>query len=583
MTIKRIDERLAFQCAVNSCESLKKAILEIVYNACDYGNDVVITLTGEKENDKFNLKSFRVEDNGCGMSHDTVMQKFFGAYWDSDSHDNANQSGLMGVGTATPLKYFKEIEVKTTTSGLIPEEWECHPDSIEEIERTFTENSELKKGDLDTEWRYYSINLSKIEFVGVDKANDNDSGTTVTVSSPNRKLRIDIEEIIQMLSRRMSWLKGNNKMKLVIEDGSPGRPKQFVIKPFDEHDSFPVISVIAQVNGKSDKDMLVQCMKDNVAAITVPKPKLFDDVKFDVRLVGSEESDRSKDKMFVLDICGSNVYDDNKGAAALAKLGVDKFTGGAGFCRRVHGYISTNNIKLKSALRHNRTILDMDDENVKEFISYVQQVFRALHSQYTKANEHISDDEDEVVRSGIEEVLDLTFKENGKRRHKKGKANNTSVHKSWCCSSCGMTWKTPKAFRPTYCAEGNINDEEGCTSGDIGPKQNKTTGAAIKVNWCASLGDWLPASYNPTENVVLLSRSHPDFIPQGGVKKSRAERIIRGAEKALFAVAVHRAKETNEDIETTYPELLRDRYKASRNNSHKRSCEKFWDAQGVRP
>jgi len=569
MSIKRIDERLAFQCAVNSCESLNKAILEIVYNACDYGNDVAISLIGERLDDgKFNLNSFRVEDNGCGMSHDTVMQKFFGAYWDSDSHDNALQSGLMGVGTATPLKYFKEIEVKTTTSGFIPDEWECHSDSLSEIKSTFGKMSSLKNGDLDTEWRNYCINLSKIEFTGVEPAKDNDSGTIVTVKSPNRKLVIKIDEVVSMLSRRISWLKGNNKMKLSIEDGSRGRPKQFVIKPFDEYDSFPVSSVIAQANGSSSKDVLVQCMKDSVPPLIVKNPKSFKDIKFDVRLIGADESDRAKDKMFVLDICGSNVYDDNKGAAALAKLGVDKLSGGAGFCRRVHGYISTNNINLKSALRHNRTILDMDDENVKEFVSYIQEVFKALHSQYMKANEHISDDEDEVVRSGIEEVLDLTFKENGKRRKKKENTTRLPEHKSWQCDSCNKSWKTLKSFRPTYCAEGNIKGEEGCNSGDIRPKQNKTSGSAVKVT---------------VDNVVTLSRSHPDFIPQGGVKKSRAERIIRGSEKALFAVAVHRAKENNEDIEKTYPELLRDRYKASRNNSHKRSCEKYWGKEGVLP
>jgi hypothetical protein len=581
--IKRIDERLAFQCAVNSCESLLRAILEIVFNACDYGNEVVVFLTGEIENGKFVLKSFRVEDNGCGMSHDTVMQKFFGAYWDSDSHDNANQSGLMGVGTATPLKYFKEILVKTTTSGFIPEEWECHPDSLDEISRTFSDKSTLKNGELDTEWRNYAINLSKINFVGVETVADNDSGTVVTVSSPNRKLYIDVEEVIQMLSRRISWLKGNNKMKLVVEDGTPGRPKQYIIKPFDEYDSFPVTSVIAQVNGKSDKPILVQCMKDSVKPIEVPGPKIFNDIKFDVRVIGSGDSDHRKEKMFVMDVCGSNVYDDNKGNAALSKIGVLKLTGGVGFMTRIHGYVSTNNLKLKTALRHNRTILDMDDENVKVFIAYVQKVFKSLHAQYMKANEHISDDEDEIVRSGVEEMLDLTFRENGKRRQKKNKGGKVSAHKAWQCNSCGKNWKTLKSFRPTYCAEGHIDGDEGCKSGDVGPKHNRTTGSAIKVSWCATLGDWLPASYSPDDNVVVLSRSHPDFIPNGGAKKSRDERIIKGAEKALFAVAVYRAKENGEDIDTAYPELLRDRYRASRNSKHKRACEKYWEANSARP
>src|SRR5947207_1600485 len=60
-------------------------------------------------------KSIICEDNGTGLTHDEFLNRFCGAYAESETHHDTDRAGRNGVGTKTYTSIADRIIVRTTT------------------------------------------------------------------------------------------------------------------------------------------------------------------------------------------------------------------------------------------------------------------------------------------------------------------------------------------------------------------------------------------------------------------------------------------------------------------------------------
>src|SRR6266446_5725590 len=92
--------------AKESSPSILAVILELGENARDNATDVTLTIevdSSRHEKQGWILKPSRIvcEDNGTGLTHEEFLEKFCGAFSESEAHHEVDRAGRNGVGTKT--------------------------------------------------------------------------------------------------------------------------------------------------------------------------------------------------------------------------------------------------------------------------------------------------------------------------------------------------------------------------------------------------------------------------------------------------------------------------------------------------
>ena len=108
--------------AQESSPSIAAVLLELTENARDNGTEVTLTLEVDRHRQDgaghvLVLKRVICEDNGTGLTHSEFLNRFCGAFSDSDAHRETDRAGRNGVGTKTYTSIADRVIVTTTTGG----------------------------------------------------------------------------------------------------------------------------------------------------------------------------------------------------------------------------------------------------------------------------------------------------------------------------------------------------------------------------------------------------------------------------------------------------------------------------------
>jgi hypothetical protein len=134
-----------------------------------------------------------------------------------------------------------------------------------------------------------------------------------------------------------------------------------------------------------------------------------------------------------------------------------------------------------------------------------------------------------------------------------------------------------------------VDGKDGCGSDAVARKANSghehkvdsLEADAIDVVWVKTLGSFVPARYEEAEKRVELARLHPDFILSTGTKKEAQERVVRGVERSLFAIATALSSKEHRTVEETYAMLLRNHFWSSASSAHKTACRIVWEKENI--
>lgn len=262
-------------------------------------------------------------------------------------------------------------------------------------------------------------------------------------------------------------------------------------------------------------------------------------------------------------------------------MSLDKFENHTGFAYRVHGYVKCNDLKLKHALRHNKSAIETQDKYASIFFDYVVRLFKELNKIYVSYLDQFNvNQEDEILKEVKAEFANiLSTKTDGtiSKSQTDGTQFYENKHAEYVCNSCNKSWKVPKMKTPTYCAEYNINGEEGCGSRDISRKTVKTTTPDFK--WLPYHGNFLPARYEETTNTIYLAKFHPVFITAQTGKNKTSYIKSAAITQSLIALTIQQSKST--DFEAAWCANLKKQFQSKRSNQHTLECIKVWKENNI--
>ena len=113
----------AYQARKYAQESSPSSIavcLELTENARDNATEVTLTIDVESSKLESGInvliqKRIISEDNGTGLTHSEFLNRFCGAFSDSEVHREVDRAGRNGVGTKTYTSIADRVIVTTTT------------------------------------------------------------------------------------------------------------------------------------------------------------------------------------------------------------------------------------------------------------------------------------------------------------------------------------------------------------------------------------------------------------------------------------------------------------------------------------
>jgi hypothetical protein len=570
-----IDQDRVFLQMIQSNTNFTRTLKELVENSIDADADRIhVHIEGHKTaKGKFSIEGVTVKDTGIGMSHGRVLVKFRGLCQENERHDEGTYSGKNGVGVKTLFNFFRNMDVTTTTSGLISE-WEYWiPEDIKDtVVKSFEQSTDLRPGSADTVLRSYHLERDRAVMKSPWKEADSaEQGTTIKLSTVHSGKRILVEEqeIIDMLSTHIDFINRcnrNNIDKNLTRDSkngiflTMGDHKKLMIKTIDADWSSSDFSVsngygsYLKATGSSDNGIHFSFINkegditnnavdrsDFIPAFEDPdkefqdgKETLLEDVHFNMQLTYGLQP---KDKKILCQVSGSNVN--------IPESMWNSISQGHGFKSALRGVITTNNPLLKRALRHNRTDMEEGDPTVRAFWSYVRTVFAKM----TKYYEHFqgdmnveSDDKSlEDLKGNLKNLFTLTRLPNANS----GSSASEPKNSYWECNNCGHTWSSPKEQgKPSKCPSC------GSYSEDISRKKNggRDSFNVVWVNSIPDVGPFVAAHYEKSTNTLRLNNLHPDFMRLNTVPKKywNGVKLERMTARAITAYSAAQQDSGNE-------------------------------------
>jgi Histidine kinase-, DNA gyrase B-, and HSP90-like ATPase len=581
----------AYKQAIEAGLDVEHCVKEIAQNAQDYGSEVHVYLNGNhQKSNQILVTSIVVTDNGCGMHHDTVLERFRGAYQDSESHTTAFQAGRNGVGVKTCFQFFKNIKVETSTKDFIPMQWECNPDNEPMIESSFNSLSSLKHGDPDTELRIYNVSIKDATSEPWQNVPHVQSGTKITLMNPRNEIFVDIKEIIRRLSHSIEFLSNKDNTITLHYRNEKNNPTEVKIKPFYEREK---PSYICHAKGDSTQDFYITIPGKQSFLFKKSTDPELKKIEFDIKIVldakESPDEKPAEPNQFIISICGANIYDSPREGSGPSTsvnyiLNLDKFENQMGFSYKIHGYFKTQDLNLKKALRFNKSALAYNNIHAKRFLDYIVSLFKKLNEIYMDyLNDFIVNQEEDLLAE-IAQEFNSIFKEPkfnlSPSTDSQSKNSSECKHAEYECHSCNKKWKVPKLKTPSFCAEHNILDDEGCGSPDIERCQQKSFGCIFK--WLPFIGNFVPARFEPKEQTIFLAKFHPLFITTQNGKNKITYLKNTAIQQGIIAVSISQSN-SNSDFESSYSKNLKNHFHYKKNNKHNSECIKIWKENNINP
>ena len=575
--------------AKESSPSPLAVVVELTENARDNATQVTLTIDVKstiEHGGQVRIIPSRITctDNGTGMTHREFLQKFCGAFSDSESHHEVDRAGRNGVGTKTYTSICDRVLVRTTTArptdGI---------DDHRDVLTPLVPGAPLPAdGEPDVFWRAYEFRLHKRKALPAlwEKADADEMGTTVELIDLLPNAEFDLEVLIERLSFSRQWLENPAHSLKLRFTGDFNRKKEIQIRPW----RIEVLDYLTKAIGSSRQTIRVvdpnSKDKEGVAEEIPPAEGLPGDaeVEFDFRIASRRDGTQVNfaRPALLLEVCGALPYATNpmdkqsaRTMPLLTFLGLSHSSSIGAFCNVISGYARVNSLELKQALRNNKTTLASGPgaESVEALRFYLATVIGKLHRVWYNAT-RVGNDEatKNVLRAAAEEVnLALKGANRGvaggliprsPEQQKGGKVQPSRRHR-WECGACERRWLADVGFIPTVCAETTpgAGPGDGCGSTNIGAAKNQPRVGDCEIR-LADLGNArLPATFQmetASEDldlpVVTVNIANPRFVElRGGVAMSgQSERRLGQyfVDVCLFAIAEHFARERASEVGT---------------------------------
>jgi len=581
--------------AKESSPSIVAVLLELTENARDNATEVTLTIEVESsrsEGPRTYLRPHKIfcNDNGTGLTHGEFLEKFCGAYSESESHHEVDRAGRNGVGTKTYLSIADRVLVTTTTGrpsdGL---------DSGGQLfEARIPQGLRLPRdGEADTLWRVYEFRLhTRSVWPNLwYSAGKLEMGTQVELCDLHEGTEIAYEVLLERLSYAREWLQNpSHSFTIQLTGKAPtSLQKRLTVKPWVH----PVKNWLVEAKGNSDQDVTVFDPTTNEKDVVSPKAyKLPGRVELDLRVVGkgNDGQMQSLEKpALLLEICGALPYPPNletvqsaRTLPLLAFLGLEHASSIGAFCNSVCGYARINSLSLKQALRNNKTTLVSGPgaDDVEALRLYLHSIFKTLHRAWYNATRSSQDEAAKDALHEAEEEVNLALKGVNRNPFRDGvipKSKETGApqppppplrHHRWECGACNRRWLASADFTPKVCAEANAESGmgNGCGSDNIGLAKNQPRIGDCQIR-IEQLGDRrLPAIFqfeHISEDLdvpmVRVNLASPRYIELRGIgsMSGQAQKRLKQylVDVSLVAIAEYNAKTRGTDFSEELGEL----------------------------
>ena len=591
--------------AQESSPSIIAVCLELTENARDNATEVTLTIdveSCEQRGGIHYLTPNRIicEDNGTGLTHSEFLNRFCGAFSDSDVHREVDRAGRNGVGTKTYTSIADRVIVTTTTARsteglatLVPGTHISHREGLKEASPAGLEIP--NDGDADSVWRVYEFRLhsrSALPHLWTPSS-PMEMGTRVELVGIFKGTEIPWEVLVERLSYAREWLHNSaHTFTLQLAGNLPQTlptGRRITLRPW----SSPTKNWLIEAKGSSDQGLTI-FDPTTKEPITIPgADSLPEPVEFDFRVAGRANDGQMQNlekPALLLEICGALPYPPNLEGVLSARtlplltfLGLEHASSIGAFCNAVCGYGRINALMLKDALRNNKTTLASGPgmESVEVLRSYLQSIFKVLHRAWYNATRS---SQDEAAKDAVREAeteVNLAIKgpnrnpfKGGDITHPQGahKENRTpppTRRHRWECGECERRWLADAGFTPTVCSESRPGEGagEGCGSSNIGLAKNQPRIGDCRIR-IEPLGDLkIPASFQFEREgddldlpVVRVNLAGPRYIELRG-PGSMSGQAQKRLKQYLVDVSLVAIAEYNSDTKgTAFSQELGDLY-----------------------
>lgn len=495
----------AFQARIyaqESSPSIIAVILELTENARDNGTEITLTLDVEssrQEGGSTLLIPSRIicEDNGTGLTHNEFLNRFCGAYSDSEVHREVDRAGRNGVGTKTYTSIAESVLV-TTTTGRPTDGLDSHREQI--LPHLPNGISMPRDGEQDTLWRAYEFRLHSRSALPHlwSPAEGMEMGTRVELKDIKSGTEIRYDVLVERLSYAREWLQNSSHRFEILLTGNVPQGignRRLALRPWVH----PVRNWLVQAQGRSDLPITIYDETTKTPVTIPPADGLPDPLEFDFKIAGRgpDGQMQSLDKpALLLEVCGALPYAPNLEGVQSARtlplltfMGLEHASSIGAFCNSACGYARISSLPLKDALRNNKTTLATGPgtEVVEALRSYLESVFKVLHKAWYNATRSSLDEAASDARREAEVEINLALKGVHRNPFKTGdivRDEHTDKARPapppprrhrWECGECERRWLADAGFVPSICAETTSGSGagEGCGSTNIGLAKNQ--------------------------------------------------------------------------------------------------------------
>jgi hypothetical protein len=405
-------------------------------------------------------------------------------------------------------------------------------------------------------------------------------GTRVELVDLRQGTELVFEALLERLSYAREWLQNSaNKFALQLTGDVPqglGTHRRINLRPWAP----PTKNWLAKATGSSDKSITVFDETTKEKVDIGPAVGLSEPVQFDFRVVGRNNDGQMQSlekPALLLEICGALPYPPNLEGVLSARtlplltfLELEHASSIGAFCNSVCGCAHVNSLKLKDALRNNKTTLASGPGmgEVEALRTYLHNVFKALHRTWYNATRSSQDEATKDTVREAEAEVNLALKGVNRNVFKSGdiihdphtgKGDTPTPppprRHRWECGECERRWLADAGFKPLTCAEtsSSSGQGEGCGSTNIGLSKNQP-----RVGDCRILIDQLgdakvPASFRFEREgddvdvpVVRVNLASPRYIelrgagPMSGQAQRRLKQYL--VDVSLVAIAEYNAQ-----------------------------------------
>jgi Histidine kinase-, DNA gyrase B-, and HSP90-like ATPase len=566
--------------AQESSPSSVAVCLELTENARDNGTVVTLSIDVESYTQKDGInylvpKRIICEDNGTGLSHSDFLDRFCGAFSDSDVHRDTDRAGRNGVGTKTYTSIADRVLVSTTTAR--------ETEGLDEHRNVITANAPIgitipKDGEPDTVWRSYEFKLHSRSVAPAlwSTANAHEMGTRIELVDILDGTEIPFEVLLERLSYSREWLQNSaHSFMLQLLGNVPqglGASRRITLRPWNP----PTKNWLVKAIGTSDEAVTI-FDETTGKTETVPATNLEEPLQFDFRVVGrgNDGQMQSLEKpALLLEICGALPYPPNLEGGQSARtlplltfLGLEHASSIGAFCNSVCGYARINSLALKNALRNNKSTLASGPgtEQVEALRIYLYDIFKALHRAWYNATRSSQDEAAKEAVSEAEVEVNFALKGANRSPFKGGEITRVppqdrptvdppplSRHR-WECGSCERRWLVDAGIEPEFCAQTTSGGDkgDGCGSENVGLAKNQPRIGDCRIR-IEQLGDpKIPASFQFEREgedmdvpVVRVNQVSPRYIELRGAGRLSGQAQLR-LKQFLIDVALTAIAEFN--------------------------------------